>query len=115
MTTELIARLEAATKGSEELDEKIALMLYPEIVCSERENSWRLHGIHVRIEAYSRSVDTALSLVPEGWHVKLERFSDGWYATLWAISGRPITCKGEQKPAALALCIAALRARTEKP
>ncbi len=58
--------------------------------------------------SYTASIDAALTLVPEGMFVrKFSQFSDGWYCTI--INGSA-SYAGDQKPAALALCIAALKA-----
>jgi hypothetical protein len=90
---DLIAKLEAAAEGSIELDQAIgaALDLWP-------------------IDAYTRSLDDALTLVPEGWAWKT-----------WAVNvegemecGAAVNFerKAHAPTPALALCIAALRARS---
>jgi hypothetical protein len=59
---------------------------------------------------YTGSIDAAMRLVPEGYYVSVERFSDGWYAEVAPKSNLP-GFDGRQKPAAIALCIAAIKAR----
>lgn len=105
---EMIARLEAATEGSDELDSAIS-----DCVSGQTES----YG------CYTRSVDFALTLVPEGFAVRdfsiwpkmrstvtvlgahLE--SDGLY---WHHGGDG-RWEAEGATPALALCIAALKAR----
>ena len=66
--------------------------------------------------AYTSSLDCALTLVPEGWGLrKLSQQDDGWYCTLTLRGVRP-TGNPQERPiatAALALCAAALKARSE--
>lgn len=104
MTREqLIAALEAATEGSRELDEQIAsecnILLYPH---------------------YTTSIDAALTLVPEGciWKVFSDYPGDAYFADVekWVPGqGGPENWRtdGACSSPALALCIAALRARSE--
>lgn len=56
-------------------------------------------------------LSAALTLLPEGWWWSLETFSDGCYARV-AETSKQLHCLGTQKPPALALCIAALKARS---
>lgn len=121
---ELIARLESATGGSWQLDEEIAeLMGY---VCAGRCGNcrtwFRPHGPYIGlVDAFTRSIDAALTLVPEnsewfiashfGWeqarrrhdaHVVAKARGGPAYGTL--VGSTAIS-------PALALCIAALKAR----
>jgi hypothetical protein len=65
-------------------------------------------------QAYTRSIDAAHSLVPEGWFMELEQHSTSWTATLanrlWYDDTRVIHDASAATPA-LALTAAALRAR----
>lgn len=56
----MIARLEAATGGSRELDAGI----HEHLGKQDRPQHWR---IHADLPLYTTSLDCALSLVPEGW------------------------------------------------
>ena len=108
MTNELTTRIEAATGPDRALDYDIAY----------------LTGIYFRnggkALAYTASIDAALTLVPEGWRLanlsqydpgdakstcSLVRMEAGYGALVknrrWAVAATP----------ALALCIAALRAK----
>lgn len=100
----LIAELERAEGGSPRLNAEI---------------EWALTGLQPpdrhKVRPYTTSLDAALSLVPEGcsWTVDVVQASDGPNSQA-VIGGR-----GQDKPSglgigptpALALCIAALRAR----
>lgn len=134
MMDDLIARLEAASEGSRELDDAIAKSIGSRIIpldvafgrndgCWVRRVGDQLIGIGSHndhgtsstdfyLPRYTTSIDAALPLVPAGYgYVGLQRFSDGWYAQV-AQSSTSFRHEGTQKPAALALCIAALKARS---
>ncbi len=121
----LIERLEKLTGPDRECDVAIFRVLKPEYAGPE----WQLYGRglrHVNDSSdvrtpeppertpgyYTASIDAALTLVPEGMdYVELKRFSDGWYAKVDEASHEPDRFVGYQKPPAIALCIASLRAR----
>ena len=110
---DLIARLETATDGSRELDLAIArevLGLRPiaTIRGTQVHNPAQPEGASWDLKPYTTSLDAALTLAPEGY-IGLQRFSDGWYAQV-ARHSADFRHEGTQKPAALALCIAALKA-----
>ena len=100
----LIAALEAATVGSRELDERIALHV-----------GWAVQPdgqAQAGIPAYSTSLDAALTLVPDGrtWRINSP--------PLWLENGlfraNVINVSGHECDAAtpaLALCCAALRSK----
>lgn len=105
MTTPLITSLEQAGEGSRELDKLVALA------------TTHPYGVDAAdwdgFPAYTTSVDCALALaerVLPGWFISLERYSDGWYATVCDHSTSQRRFQGSQKPAALALCLAILKA-----
>lgn len=121
---DLIARLEAAEGPSRELDARITAVLnnpgkpFEEINWIAAEAAWGAHAFPL----YTASIDAAMTLVPKGWHILL---SDWEHAKLrergpWqCIITQPGTrdtfeprfrCDHAPTPA-LALCIAALRAR----
>jgi hypothetical protein len=100
----VIAALEAAEDGSEYLDYAIQ----------------RQFGLMKPIPPYTRSVDAAMQLFPEGWSIhRLCRRHDcrgnftGWLAELYraaeAVIEHPADSQGATAP--LALCLAALRVR----
>ena len=128
--TDLIDRLEEATEGSRDLDEQIALASGIRHR-SRRDGRGRSKGrewfvdSHGGVETwanhapyYTTSLDAALTLVPEGlgWQVwgepkatkyggeaSIEHPTDGWHFCTEANGRTP----------ALALCIAALKARQD--
>jgi hypothetical protein len=103
----VIDRLEAAQEGSDSLDRDIA--------------GYLLHAVGFgEVLPYSSSIDAALTLVPEGWRWALGDRDDRTDAP-WAQVFRTDPESGEMvlfaeddcypDNPALALCIAALRAR----
>jgi len=117
---DLIERLEAAMKGSRELDQAIVDYLYTKLhdeefalaACEDRGNEFGPRPL-------TTSLDAALALVPEGWDVQLFIKAKGSKARLKRL--RPYTLiapmegyMGKDRlvaTPALALCIAALKAR----
>jgi hypothetical protein len=94
---DLIAKLESATEGSRELDREVNLAATGKF----------LHHLAPR---YTTSIDAALTLVP-GYHYWIVGVQ---YAAVWQEDGRladaeKIVTHGRP---ALALCIAALKARS---
>lgn len=126
---ELIAALEAEKWPNKALDEAIHKLVRPDDYArrerrfesvfqycnanglkDRRESCWR--DSFYDVPRYTLSLDAALTLVPDGFYVrKLAEFSDGWYCTI--INGGQ-NFSGGQKPAAIALCIAALKAAEVK-
>lgn len=127
--SDLITRLEQATAGSRELDAAIWTMHDPEVfghvqriaLALNRESLARQTShIEMRSPHYTTSLDAALMLVPEGMTYQL------WGAEL-PLRSRPGAAifapgAGQSMPGlrmysaptlALALCIAALKARQE--
>ena len=101
-TTKLVAALQAAREGSEYLDYAIQ----------------RQFALMKPVPAYTRSVDAAMLLIPEGWSIhRLCRRHDcrgnftGWLAELYhaahAVIEFPANPLGAT--AALAICTAAMR------
>lgn len=95
----LIEKLEAATEGSRELDIEMA------------------YGIPMGVSAeedcaphYTTSLDAALTLVPEGAYTKLQigRNQERTYAWVEMEDREAVVCS---KTPALAICIAALKAK----
>ena len=100
--TKLLSSLQAAGEGSEYLDYAIQ----------------RQFTLMKPVPAYTRSVDAAMTLIPEGWSIhRLGRRHDcrghftGWCAELYQASAAviefPANSLGATAP--LALCVAALR------
>lgn len=126
MLNDLIARLEASSKGSRELDEAIAFALGwtaendPELYAHPSPSDsvpryWTdpagYGAGHGGPPAYTTSIDAALTLVPVGY-VRLERYSDGWCVFVRdraRLGGHEASL--QQPSAALALCIVALKTR----
>jgi len=112
MTDALIARLEAATKGSRELDLAIAqeaLGLRPIVTLrgTQVHNPKQPSSVSWDLKAYTTSLDAALTLVPEG--LRWECGQTAATKTPWASVGAG---QYSQRGAtlALAICIAALKA-----
>jgi hypothetical protein len=71
--SELVARLAAASEGSEQLDVSIA-----RLVCGYGPDDPLWH-----ILFYSRIWEAARTLIPEGFHyMRLAKFPDGWSALI---------------------------------
>jgi len=101
----LLALLEGAREGSEYLDYAIQRVLF---------------RMTKPVPLYTRSLDAALSLVPEGWTIhRLGQLTDckgglaGWLADIYRSSDAviPYPPEGTAPTAALALCVAAVRTR----
>ncbi len=120
----LAARCEAAEGPSREMDELIVQASYPELDIRRDgpDGTWRAHGSTIgpdcilRVLDYTASLDAALTLVPEGAGIKLDRHwttrHDGpvWMAAIYTGLGDVHASEDRPTPA-LALCCAALRAR----
>lgn len=132
MTAYLIARIEAATEGSRELDCVIAVasgeFFIKGEICGEPaycyiDSDEVLHmpgngGGAAMVPNYSESVDAALTLVPEGWShgYRLTTANDdlGSLVEAWVRTKGRMWHGVTHSTPALALCAAALRARSEK-
>ena len=103
---ELIARLEAASEGSRELDEAIH-----SFIGSPHDGRGL---VSFPWPSYTTSLDAALMLVPEGWVVEdLFIGADKTSCVDLLFSGKP-AANGSANTAPLAVCIAALKARASK-
>jgi len=100
----LVATLQSAKEGSEYLDYAIQ----------------RLFGAEKPVPLYTRSIDAALTLLPEGWTIhRLGQLTDcrggfgGWLGEIYRASDAmiPYAATAPAASAPLALCIAALRLR----
>lgn len=98
---DLIAKLESATEGSRELDRAIHSHIrgVEEFLLS----TW---------PAYTTSLDAALTLVPEGWHWNVGDVGLAWVGTHESAT-KIVRHDGDAHTPALALCIAALKARAK--
>lgn len=109
--SDLIERLEAALEGSRELDEEIAQAIFPKLI--RRHASWYIDDMRTDIEPFSTSLDAALTLVPEG-HAGLTMRTNTSMPQVTihcAPNSDRTNYYGEAVTVALALCIAALKAR----
>jgi len=119
---EIIARLEAATEGSRELDAQISsargIQCFVEFTDTEL-----VHYILDRAVAqgkrelprYTTSLDAALTLVPEGYDLgALTRHEGKWLAATYSPKNPYLgwASRGQHDNRVLALCIAALKARS---
>lgn len=125
---ELVAKLDAATEGSRELDVQIwelvdfraALRRYWSAATGKRV---KLHSLPesglgwlaVKNSAphYTTSIDAALTLVPEGWGWNATGEHSTGFVLLYPPNNYPgaTGVQAEAPTPALAICIAALRAR----
>lgn len=113
MTDALIARLEAATEGSRDLDCEIYCAANPRCELAYGAPGVRIRGNQTVFQPprFSTSIDAALSLVPDGsgWTVGACT-NNTRYAEVFSAGGtKYVVCRAATP--ALALCIAALRAR----
>jgi hypothetical protein len=101
----LVTMLQSAKEGSEYLDYSIQRLLF---------------GTAKPVPLYTRSIDAALSLLPEGWTIhRLSQLSDcrggfgGWIGEIYRASDAmiPYPSSAPAASAPLALCIAAMRVR----
>lgn len=134
MPADLIAKLEAAEGPSRELDAEIVRQSTANCVGVERgpiggdaqhyeewlfrfdpPRSWVDSWLHV--PRYTSSLDAALTLVPEGWMVELwlaqPTETQQWHSNAVVYYERRRASRGEGATPAIALSIAALRARGE--
>ena len=122
---ELIAKLEAATERSRELDAEIWAHLngFTGAIKGRWVGgrwSWSVGSVGVwddELPHYTTSIDAALTLVPEGWHWTIEGPDPLKRVSPYALLGLPGLREADGRAAtpALALCIAALRAREAQP
>ncbi len=96
--TDLIARLSALTGPDREVDHAIAVWM-----CSPMDPP--------DIPRYTGSIDSALTLVPEGYHWHVHGLNDRAPVAGVCPDGRDCTDHYGGANPAIALCIAALRAR----
>ena len=136
---ELIVRLGSATGPSRELDAEIAVALrigpkpnaqagdiswidrnFPEWVALDNGNLAVLHdsgrtGVTWESERYTSSIDCALTLVPEGWFWSAGQRDNEPYCG-WTLNGpNDEEVDGDHNAPAMALCLAALKARQSLP
>lgn len=125
---DVIIRLEAASEGSRALDDDIAIAIgWERIPFGDAGLVWRAPDREIRAVSlrYTESIDAALALVPEGWvfpmnngiHQAIDEgqwywgcalaqlgiAGHGWVSVDWRTTKPPTP--------ALAVCIAALKAR----
>jgi len=126
---DLIAKLEAATAGSRELDEELWVHLQDdptEYVRFIRKDTGQFHrwqheetGVFVNAPKYTTSLDAALTLVPEGYSWHLSTTSRDVFDA-WCMPWMDVDNPKLDKPwvphftPALAICITALKAREMK-
>jgi hypothetical protein len=101
----LVSVLQGAKEGSEYLDYSIQRVLF---------------GMAKPVPEYTRSVDAALRLLPEGWTInRLSQLTDcrggfaGWVGDIYRATDAviPSPSTGTAATAPLALCLAAMRVR----
>jgi hypothetical protein len=101
----LLALLQGAQEGSEYIDYAIQRVLF---------------RMTKPVPLYTRSLDAALTLLPEGWTIhRLGQLSDcrggtsGWLADIYRPTDAviPYPSEGTAQSAPLALCLAAIRTR----
>lgn len=126
----LIARLGKATQGSRELDLEIEMLIHGDWLranCIETAEGWRhpeYGKINTESRQYTRSIDDAWSLIPQGWSWKLlyepaytvhgERFCAVLRHATKLEHVAPSVVASKETPA-LALSLAALMTRQTVP
>jgi len=131
MTLELITRLEKATGPDRGLDCRIAHAVKPiqfdDTYGPETwdDQQWRMAAGIYQIPLYTKSIDAALTLVPDGWTWECTEFDKAKYRATLSFKGNGAapertvdSCDVDGKDAptpAIALCIAALKARLPPP
>ena len=123
----LIEKLEAATEGSRELDaeiwhaanptkyERVAGQqsgLYPRGFNPEMKAQWLARRMADKAPHYTTSLDAALTLKPEGHRIRLWEHHTGSFGCDLFKGDGGFLWKAHAPSLALALCIAALKART---
>jgi len=114
---ELIARLERATWPDRELDARIIYALRPRMALLGTVDDYLATGVSGSVPAYTASIDAAMTLKPAGWawrigqaeHSDLEPF-----ALVYSSVAASCFAEAKHPHAAIALCIAALKARVEE-
>lgn len=109
MTKELIERLEKAAGPDREIDQAIA-------VIHRREKTGRPVIAVANCGEYTASADQALRLMPPNWRLELQQSGDGtwWNAAAYHIApddDQGVGTENGRPNPAIAICIAALRAR----
>lgn len=125
---DLLSALEAATEGSRELDRKIVVTLNPGSTLRRIPGALDLLGVlaatneFLPIPDYTRSIDAALTLIPPNtyWHVGAgrTRYDEPMYGAMIQeanFDGKELGVGETNASPALALVIAALRARKAQP
>lgn len=102
----LAARCEAATGPDRELEWAIFVAVHPDKVTVKRSHRYLYD------EQYTRSLDAAMTLVPEGMVWSLNTFGNPPNASGYVMNerGEQWRCKDYPATPALALCAASLRA-----
>jgi hypothetical protein len=118
---ELIAKLEAATEGSRELDIAVAFVTDKPASYTDRLNDDGSRApSNVRCGHYTTSLDAALTLVPEHHRFLLDKRPyaegrrDGYRAVVYRQADPEMPESSWAATPALALCIAALKARASQ-
>lgn len=113
MSPEVLAAMEVATEGSEDLDR----LIYEAVGA---EQFFDCTYMDSDMPPFSTSLDAALTLVPEGHGIEMYRYwraepGEWWSVMLrWGISGGHVIAD-DVPTAPLALCIAALRLQPPEP
>lgn len=129
---ELIERLEKATEGSHQLDAEVAKAIGWEKRYISQEDAigdWHAPGGAIKpLPRFTTSLDAALTLVPEGWSPSMFSWAHPALSPLNELVRVSLVVEGtgagsdplirsyrvgEASTAPLALCIAALKARSE--
>lgn len=118
MTSGLVERIEAATGPNCDIDAEIAKLQGFRIVEEGHPLGRRCYGKDHRgtaIPAYTRSIDAAVTLVPEGWLRIFGDDPDSGKAVAGLYNDGEDDAKSIAETIPLAICAAALRARAPLP
>lgn len=120
---DLIERLEKATDQDQELDARICYVTKPALQRLGTVEQWLQQDAAKRVRAYTWSIDDALTLIPDGWiwNLRTEKHASFPDSSAHAeimdrhwpdpLAGYGICEEGHAATPAIALCIAALKAR----
>lgn len=117
--SDLLAKLEAAVEGSRELDEAVWRKFGGSVILVEEAGGHQyrrwMDSDNARwaekLTTFTDSIDCALQLVPGAldWDLKTANHRKGYVALIF---GPKLTFRSDARTPALALCAAALKART---
>ena len=110
---ELADRCEKVSGPDREIDREIGRAIGIHVQGSPQEPTAWINREWIPLPVYTASIDAAMTLIPDSWHVVQLRHMNptNWYAEVGSIIDDAETREGEGIFGNLALCAASLRAR----